>query len=190
MPPGRAVTSTPVNDPTDASARRLPRAAVVWLAVAAVVVLARIPTTAWNAAARAGAGAEAVGRVLTETPAQRIERASSISPALVRAVREAIPAEGRLVLYFPYPGEQSEFLLRHQFECIKNLLYPAPRDVAFARTADELRGLIAPGDEGRLFVYEGALGPSALTVGGRYELLHERTLGAVRLRLWRLEECR
>ena len=151
---------------------------------------------------RAVAGAGQVARVFSETPEQRIARASGIGANLATAIREAVPADGRLVLYSPYGGAEFELdaddprgdparLVRTLFERAKNLLYPNPIDVHFARDAVELLDKIDVDLAGRLVVLDGTQGPDRLTVGGDYELLHEEAIGAAgRLRLWRLSRAK
>jgi hypothetical protein len=150
---------------------------VVWLAVMGGSTASGLGET-WAAAARG----------LGEPPAQRIQRASGISPAFAAAIREAVPRDGRLVLYSPYAGPEFEFVLRLLFERTKNLLYPAPRDVAFARLADELRGHVQPDMERRLVVVDGTQERVDLSIGGAWDLLHTEPLGAHQLRLWRLRK--
>ena len=162
----------------------------VWLGFVVVIVAVRLPVMATASGGHALERAPALIRGLGESAADRIARASAITPAFIAAVRDALPQDGRLVLFSPYTGAEFEFLLRSQFERSKNLLYPDPRDVHFARGADELRSKIAPAFERRLLVVDGTQQPIPLTIGGDYELLHgEHIGGAVNLRLWRLVKC-
>lgn len=155
--------------------------------LAGIVVLARLPGLVAGAGGRVADGAAAIGRVLREPPAERIQRTTAISPEFVAAVRSGLPPGGRLVIYGPYPGPQFEGLVRQQFERVKNLLYPAPRDVVYALSAAELGARVTPDFEGRLLVVDGTQEPVELTAGGRYELVHSESIGgAGRLRLWRL----
>lgn len=139
----------------------------------------------------------AVQRAGQTTAAERVQRATGLSPALVAALREAAAQDPslRLVCYSPYGGASFELdaadprgeparQTRILFERTKNLLYPAPRDVHFARDAAELLGKLAPELAGRVLIVDGTQGAEPLAVGGRHELLHQQT-APVRLRLWR-----
>jgi len=179
----------------------MPRLALLWLVVGATVFAVWLPSLGARMVAGLGATWAALSRAVGDTPEQRIQRASGISPALVAAIRAALPADGRLVVYSPYGGAEFELdgadprgeparQVRVLFERAKNLLYPFPRDVAFARDADELRGKIEPGCEGRLLVIDGTQEPVELTIGGRYDFVHEEPIGTAKLRLWRLRERR
>lgn len=162
-------------------------------AVVGLVVLVRLPfllADSWSAVAESAA---LVQRGLTEAAPARIQRVTAVTPEFVAAVREHLPADGRLVLYSPYVGNELEFLLRLQFERTKNLLYPRPRDVHFAAGAEELQRKVrsdGPSFDGRLLVLDGTQGGAELAIGGRYELVHSETFGgAALLRLWRLVEA-
>lgn len=143
----------------------------------------------------------AARRGLVEPASVRIQRASGLTPELLAAIRATLPADGRLVLYSPYGGAEFELdgadprgeparQVRTLFERAKNLLYPAPRDVHFARDPAELRSKLGADLAGRLLVVDGTQGDEPLAVGGRYELLHTQALGTARLRLWRFAEAR
>ncbi|MCA8952987.1 MAG: hypothetical protein KDE27_25980 [Planctomycetes bacterium] len=172
------------------------------LAVGVVVLAVKLPFLAFAAGGRVIDKSAAVGTALTEPAVERIARASGIPPALEAAIRGAVPEGGRLVLYSPYGGAEFELdaedprgaparLVRTLFERVKNLLYPTPRDVHFARDADELRQKLAPEFAGRLFVLDGTQQPVALAVGGDWQLVHDaRVGGAGRLRLWRFVQPR
>lgn len=179
----RSVAASPLARPWLAAAAA---AVTVWCALLGFRTAAGLPD-AW-AAARRGLG---------EPAALRIERASGISPALAAAIRAALPEDGRLVVYSPYGGQPFELdggdprgeparLVRGLFERVKNLLYPRPRDVRFARDAGELRNHVDPALAGRLCVIDGTQEPVELAVGGAYELLFEEPGRIPRLRLWRL----
>ncbi len=133
---------------------------------------------------------------MQESPAVRIQRASGLSPEFLAAIRAAMPAGGRLVLYSPYGGREFELdgsdprgeparQVRGLFERTKNLLYPHPRDVRFARDAVELLGHVEAKPVEPLLVIDGTQGDAELTVGGRYDLLHTSAPGVPRMRLWR-----
>jgi hypothetical protein len=161
-----------------------------WSALLGYRTVVVLPETWW-----------AAHRALVDSQEQRVERASGLSGAFLAAIRAAVPAGGRLVLYSPYGGAIYELdaadprgeparQVRTLFERAKNLLYPHPRDVHYARDAAELGKLVDPQFVGRLCVVDGTQGGGELTVGGRYELLQTQTLGTAMLRLWRLQEAR
>lgn len=177
------------------------RAGKVWAAVGAAVIAVWIGALGWRTATVLPETWQAAGRAVAETPAQRIQRASGLSAEFLAAIRSALPADGRLVLYSPYGGAAFELdaadprgeparQVRTLFERAKNLLYPLPRDVHFARDAAELAALVAPAFAGRLCVVDGTQGTAELAVGGRYELVQTLALGTAALRLWRLSEAR
>jgi hypothetical protein len=157
--------------------------------------LAAVPTPVAEAAAAAARG-------LTSADAELVVRATGLGPALVAQVRALAVAEPqpRLVFYSPYGGAPFELdahdprgeparQTRILFERGKNLLYPTPRDVHFARDAAELQGLLRADLAGRFLVVDGTQGPEPLAVGGHYELLGEQT-APVRLRVWRWQGAR
>lgn len=175
--------------------------ATAWVAVAALVVATWGVALGWRTANALPPTCQAAARALTDAPAQRIQRASGLSAEFLAAIRSALPDGGRLVLYSPYGGAAFELdaadprgeparQVRTLFERAKNLLYPVPRDVYFARDAAELAALVAPAYVGRLCVVDGSQGGGELVVGGRYELVQTLALGTAALRLWRLREAR
>lgn len=197
MPATSAASTTSVTAPTDPR----PRATLLlwaWLGIAGLAILVRLPFLAYDSALRIGSASAAVGRVASESVDQRITRASGISGALADAIRSAMPEDGRLVLYSPYGGAEFERdaadprgeparQVRTLYERVKNLLYPQPRDVIFARDAAELLTRFDASYDGRLIVLDGTQGSAPLTVGGEYELLHQASIGSFgQLRLWRL----
>lgn len=175
-------------------------AALAWLGIVALVVLARIPFLVGDGWSWFATCSERVVRGFTVPDAVLVQRATGLSPALVGAIREAAGQEGRLVVFSPYGGQ--EFALdvgdprgelarqTHQtFVRVKNLLYPRPRDVSVAFAPDELVAKLAePMAPGRaLLVLDGTQGPAPLAAPGEWELLHRQVLGGVgQLRLWRL----
>lgn len=197
-PPKRAVNTTSENAPT-ADPHLAPglQLARVWLAVATIVVVTWLLCLGWSSRAAIATNAAAAVRALQESPAQRIQRASGLAPEFLAAIRASMPVEGRLVLYSPYGGREFELdgsdprgeparQVRGLFERAKNLLYPNPRDVRFARDPEELLGHVDAKLVGRLLVVDGTQGDAELTVGGRYELLYTSAPGVPRMRLWRL----
>ena len=90
-------------------------------------------------------------------------------------------------MFGPYPGDVFEALVRLQYERLKNLLYPTPRDATFARTPDQLLETLDPKLAGRLIVVDGTQEEVELPVPAEFELLHEHRLGASgRVRFWLL----
>jgi hypothetical protein len=161
-------------------------AVVVWVCSLIGRLVVRLPEI----------GSAAVS-AMTTSVGQRVERASGISPELIAAIRASMPADGRLVLYSPYGGKEFEFdatdargelsrQVRGLWERMKNLLYPMPRDVHFARDPGELQMLVDASLAGRLLVVDGTQGPGELTVGGRYELVFDVPGRVPQLRVWRL----
>lgn len=183
----------------------LPRRAAAWLVgLVAIACLCGLLVDLPERVSNVGA---AVARAWREDDDATILRASGIAPELVAAIRANLPEAarpdgGRLVLYIPYGGGEYEMdaadprgamarQVRELWGRMKNLLYPQPRDVQFAREAKELTPWLDPAYAGRLLVLDGTqpLGaqPPPLAVGGRYTLLHEQRLGVLLMRLWRWE---
>lgn len=177
------------------------RQVVGWLL--ALVTVGGVAGLAVGLPARVQNAAAAVGRAWQEDDAATVLRTSGISPQLVAAIRTHLPDAqrpdgGRLVLYIPYGGGAYEMdaadprgamarQVRELWGRAKNLLYPFPRDVQFAREAGELLPRLEPAYAGRLLVLDGTQEPRELTVGGTYTLVHEERLGVLRMRLWRWE---
>lgn len=191
----RAVNTTSATDPMPEPRHGL----AVWGVVAGLALWA-VSLVAQRVAG-IGEAVAAVHRGWSEPVGERIQRASGLSPAMLTAIRDAVDPDGRLVLYSPYGGAEFELdaadprgeparQVRTLFERAKNLLYPRPRDVHFARSPDELQQKLRADLVGRLLVVDGTQAPDALTVGGRWQLLHEDRLGSARLRLWRFVEVR
>ncbi|MBM4063070.1 MAG: hypothetical protein FJ265_18535 [Planctomycetes bacterium] len=189
-----APTPEPRSEPAGRAARAFAAVAIVAVAVWLVALIVRAVPALATATAAAARGA-------TEPAAARIQRSSGLSPALRAAIREHLPADGRLVLYSPYGGAAFELdatdprgeparQVRTLFERCKNLLYPHPRDVHFARDAAELATRLGPRWAGRLLAVDGTQGGAELAVGGRWQLLHTEPLGTGVLRLWRFQEAR
>jgi len=199
MPPQkRAVNTTSENVPTaDPHADLGSKLARVWLGIAGIVVALWLLGLGWSCRAAIANNVAAATRALQESPQQRIQRASGLGPEFMAAIRAAMPVDGRLVLYSPYGGSEFELdgsdprgeparQVRGLFERAKNLLYPSPRDVRFARDPEELLRHVDAKLVGRLVVVDGTQGEAELTVGGRYELLHTSAPGGPRMRVWRL----
>lgn len=166
-----------------------------WLVVCCLLVSACLLGLLIAAPARIANAAAAVGRAVRESDDATILRTSGIAPELVASIRRELFDGGRLVIYSPYGGGEFEMdandargemarQVREMWGRMKNLLYPRPRDVTFARSADELRPKLAPELVGKLLVLDGTQEPTPLVVGGRYRLVHEVRLGQLRMRLW------
>lgn len=193
-----AVNTTSVTPPTpEPRAGFLARLAQAWLAICGLVVVVWAPSLGWRGLAKIPGDVSVAWRAVAESGTERIERSSGITPQLVAAIRDAMPADGRLVLYSPYGGKEFELdgadprgeparQVRVLFERVKNLLYPTPRDVRFARDSAELLTQVDANLAGRLLVVDGTQGPGELTVGGRYELVYEAPGRIPQLRVWRL----
>lgn len=178
MPPPPIPTAVP----------RRATAVLVLVALLLAWVLARLPFLVVAAGGKVGTACSEAAAAWREAPEARIARASGVTPELIAAIRGAVPQGGRLVLFSPYPGRDFELLLRSAFERTKNLLYPEPRDVWFARNAGELRLHLHKELEQRLLVLDGTQEPTDLPVPGAFTLVGTHSLGgAGRLRLWRLD---
>lgn len=154
--------------------------AVGWLLVrvpfGAAAAIERLPAT-WTEA-----------RAAFVLPADaRIEHALGVPPRVAELLRRSLPEDGRLVVYSPYPGPAGD-LVRLQYERLKNLLYPTPREARFARDVEELQQHVERRFERRLVVVDGTQESIELPVAARFELLHEQRIGAMRVRYWRLLE--
>ncbi len=174
------------------------RLALTWAGAAAVVVGGFVAVLGWRTAVALPAALAAAARGCSEPESLRVQRASGLSAGLLAALRAQLPADGRLVLYSPYGGKEYELdgadprgeparQVRTLFERTKNLLYPTPRDVRFARDPDELRAQLEGAAPGEVLVVDGTQGNIELSVGGAYELVHVEALGSgAQLRLWLL----
>ncbi|MBK8096360.1 MAG: hypothetical protein IPK26_04590 [Planctomycetes bacterium] len=125
-------------------------------------------------------------------PDVRIRMATGLTPAAVTLLREAVPADGRIVLFCPYPGREMEGFLRNAFEKVKNLLYPKPRAVYFAQGAPALGEHIRGELVGKVVILDGTQENAELPAIGEFALLGEVPIGdrpagpGPRLRIWRL----
>ena len=198
-PTMRAVNTTSVTEPTPepAAARALSR---MWVALCVLMVAGWLLLLGWRTVGAVGDAGVAAARSVQESTEQRIQRVVGMGPEFLATLRRAVEeagAETRLVLYSPYGGQAFELdgadprgeparQTRGLFERCKNLLYPHPRDVRFARDAEELRVHSDGAKAGQFLVVDGTQDDSELTVGGRYELLCTSAPGSPRLRLWRL----
>ena len=174
---------------------RVPLLAVPWLVGTGAVIAVWVAVLAVRTAGGLGETWAAAARATNDPEHARIERASGLSLELILSLQIEVPEDARLVLYSPYGGKEFELdaadprgeparQVRGLFERAKNLLYPHPRDVHFARDPDELLGKLAGRAPGTVFVLDGTLAPDPLAVGGRYTLLFENPPGKPRLRLW------
>lgn len=125
-------------------------------------------------------------------PDVRIRMATGLTPTAIAMLRDAVPADGRIVLFCPYPGREMEAFLRHAFEKVKNLLYPNPRAVYFAQGAPALGEHIRGDLVGKVVILDGTQETAELPAVGEFALLGEVPLGdrpagpGPRLRIWRL----
>jgi hypothetical protein len=178
----RALTSLPA---VSAAEPRPRRARLLALVIAAVVLVPRLAVESVRCARELGPQLEAARRFVIETPDQLIQAASGLSPQLVAALRERAPADARVVVFSSLPDPVVLKLLGDTFERLKNLVWPRPYDVRYARRTDDAAATMSAGDEGRLVVVDMAanLLPRP-ELPGRYELLYQDQL----LRLWLLRE--
>lgn len=184
-----------MNDPSPSSAPgAAPRpVGVVLLAAAAVFLLARVPLLAWEAGDSLSAVWRRAQDALSVPEAVRIESAVGVLAANQTLLQQRLGRDGRLVVYFPVAGTDSEKvfwekLLRDEYERLKNLLYPTPRDATFARNAEELTARLDPKLVGRLIVVDGTLADGELPVRAEFDLLTDQRIGPVRLRFWLLRK--
>lgn len=178
------------SQPTSASPRPF---AVVLLAAAAVFLLARVPLLAWESGSTLSAVWRRAQDALSVPQSVRIESAVGVLSQNQTLLQQRLGRDGRLVVYFPVAGtaEEKVFwekLLRDEYERLKNLLYPMPRDVAFARNAEELTAKLDAKLAGRLIVVDGTLVDGELPVRAEFDLLVDQRLGPVRLRFWLLRK--
>jgi hypothetical protein len=160
------------------------------LAVALVWLFVRVPFLVADCAGRLPDAWRQAGAALTQPRAALVEAAIGVTPTVERLLRERLPEDGRLVVYSPYRGEVAEYLVRTQFERLKNLLYPAPRDAHFALDADDLRRRLEARFAGKLVVVDGTQEDTPLPAPGEFELLADQRLGgAMRVRYWLLREA-
>lgn len=164
------------------------RLRLLFVALAAAWILARLPSGAVNAACGLPTAWRDVRTVLELDGAKRIARAAGVTPDVLALLRRTLGEDGRLVVYCPYRGTVVELIVRTQFERLKNLLYPTPRDVAFAHEAAELQQWVEARLAGRLVVVDGTQEPTELPVAARFDLLTEQRLGDMRVRYWLLVE--
>lgn len=171
-----------------------PRAAFVLAALACAFVAARVPALVADVFARGGKQLDDARKALTMTRDELVEATAAVPPDLEALLRSRLGTEGRLVAFLPL-GEMPEAARRlgeatllAQYDCLRNLLYPEPRDVRMARDAGELRGFLEPRFAGRLLVADFGQQGERLPVPGTFELLRERRIGSGRARWWLLRE--
>jgi hypothetical protein len=185
-------SAEPVGDrPRRPAARLLLLLAAGWL-------LLRVPFLLADAGSRLPADWQQARAAVTQSRAELIQTAIGVSTEIERLLRERLPEDGRLVVYAkPLPEGTAadvvqwyEFTLRTQFERLRNLLYPTPRDAHFARDAGELRQRIESRFEHKLIVVDGTQEDVPLPAPGEFELLTEQRLGpAIRVRFWLLRKA-
>jgi hypothetical protein len=164
------------------------RLALIGLAL--VWCLVRVPFLLADGAARLPETWRQARAAATRSRDELVDAAIGLPPAIERLLRERLPEDGRLVVYSPYRGEVAEYLLRTQFERLKNLLYPSPRDAHFALDAADLQRRIEARFDRKLVVVDGTQADAPLPVPGDFELLREQRLGgAMRVRYWLLRRA-
>ncbi|MEC7583518.1 MAG: hypothetical protein VYE77_04310 [Planctomycetota bacterium] len=165
--------------------------AAVWLSALALAwLLASLPFLAVDAAERLPDTLSKAHAALTLSVAERLEQEIAVSPEVMEALTDRLGEGSRLVVYCPYPEPIFVNLVRLQYERLKNLLYPEPRDVRFARSPEELAGWIDAKFDNKLVVLDGTQGPVDLPVPGEFELMTEQAVGeGGRLRYWLLRKA-
>ena len=163
---------------------RTPIAATL-LVVAVVFLLWRIPWQAFSSAKGWPSVLQRADEALHDSAAARIQKTIGLAPATVQLLRQRLSRDGRLVVYFRLLGNKDEQvfwekLLRDKYEQIKNLLYPTPRDSAFARNEDELAQTLGPQWKGKLIVVDCTQDDGELPVRAQFELLTEERIGSIR----------
>jgi len=155
------------------------------LLVAAVVLLPRLAVETVQCAREVGPALEAAQRFFTLPPEALIQGVGRLSPGLISTLRERAPEGARVILFFALPGQEGENMLRLTFERLKNVVWPHPYRVAYARSPDDAQAKMTAQDEGRLLVVDMAEARVPQPgLPGRYELLYQDPL----LRLWMLRE--
>lgn len=172
-----------------ASPRR--SAVTVWLpALALAWLLASLPFLVVDAAERVPETLSKAHAALTESVAERLEKEIAVSPEVMAALTDRLGEGSRLVVYCPYPEPIFVNLVRQQYERLKNLLYPEPRDVRFAVSPEELGRWIEARFENKLVVLDGTQEAVSLPVPGEFDLMTEQAVGAGgRLRYWLLRKA-
>ena len=121
---------------------------------------------------------------------ERLEKEIAVSPEVMAALTDRLGEGSRLVVYCPYPEPIFVNLVRQQYERLKNLLYPEPRDVRFAVSPEELGRWIEARFENKLVVLDGTQEAVSLPVPGEFDLMTEQAVGAGgRLRYWLLRRA-
>lgn len=170
--------------PQDRGARPGP-----WIAlgvIAAVCLLPRAASLVWRSIEILPERWQEAGRALAVPATQRIEDVAGIAPALVRVLRGRTPPDGDVVVFSPLPGELAEFLLRTQFERLKNLLWPHPRRFHYAKDAAAVAARATTAAQGRLVLVDYTVPqPDRPQVPGEWQRLHRGRFEQV----WLLQEA-
>ena len=114
---------------------------------------------------------------VSSTRGELLQRAVGIPEDIEAMLRQHLGPDGRLVLYLPYKDPAMVVLLRLQYERLKNLLYPTPRDTAFANSQPELASYIDAQFHNRMIVVDGTQEPVPLPVDAEFEQIAEQPLG-------------
>ena len=120
---------------------------------------------------------------------------TGVSAEDLAMLRGHLSKEGRIVIYGDLNTVDAkerlgaEYLLHIQYQTLKNLLYPQPRDGQIARNPEELQRLLDPRLANDLVIAEFTLSKSPLPTAAPLSLLFERQ-GKFLLRYWLLESAR
>lgn len=172
-----------------ASVRR--RGATFWLSALALAwLLASLPFLAVDAAERLPDTLSKAHAALTRSVAERLDQEIAVSPQVMEALTDRLGEGSRLIVYCPYPEPIFVNLVRLQYERLKNLLYPEPRDVRFALSPEALAQWIDARFENKLVVLDGTQEAVDLPVPAEFDLMTEQPVGGgFRLRYWLLRKA-
>lgn len=120
---------------------------------------------------------------------------TGVSAEDLAMLRGHLSKEGRIVIYGDLNTVDAkervwaEYLLHIQYQTLRNLLYPQPRDGQIALNPEELQRLLDPLLANNLVIAEFSLSRSPLPPAAPLSLLLERQ-GKFLLRYWLLESAR
>jgi hypothetical protein len=179
------VTAPNIPDPAAAAPSRRRWWPVAWVGLALAWLVVRLPGNVVATARELPTEWRQAQAALTQDATSLIQASTGMPLALQSQLR-SLPPAARLVLFLPYPGDGAEALLRLQWERVKNLLYPRPREVSFARKPADMASLLVARNEGRLFVLDGTQEDIELPLVAEFQLLGTYEVGSSKLRLWQL----
>lgn len=169
------------------------RGSMVFAVVACGWIMLRVPF-GWQQT-MADLAHRARAFLLAKAPSsQRVEAMIGLRPDDEALLRDYFRGDGRIVTYYPVdrlPPELRDEATRRieiPMQGLRNLLYPHPRDCAYARNGAELQAALSGRLEGRLVVVDLAQDDTALPVAGEFDLLRERWFDSVRVRYWSLRK--